>query len=75
MVVIFFTNLVPADLMDPAFPRRIPCGLQISPPSAEAWRRIRKSPAAGKGIDADDDQIRAIEHDLTVTHGLDLAAY
>ena len=31
--------------------------------------------AAANGIEADDGQIRAIEHDLTVTQGLDLAAY
>ena len=74
-VVIFSTNLAPADLMDPAFLRRIPYKLEIGPPSAEAWRRIFKSVAAANGIEADDGQIRAIEHDLTVTQGLDLAAY
>ena len=30
---------------------------------------------AANGIEAEDGQIRAIEHDLTVTQGLDLAAY
>jgi hypothetical protein len=50
-------------------------GVHVSPPSAEAWRRIFKSVAAANGIEADDGQIRAIEHDLTVTQGLDLAAY
>ncbi|OYZ16816.1 MAG: hypothetical protein B7Y35_02565 [Sphingomonadales bacterium 28-64-96] len=74
-VVIFSTNLAPADLMDPAFLRRIPYKLEIGPPSAEAWRRIFKSVAAANGIEAEDGQIRAIEHDLTVTQGLDLAAY
>ena len=74
-VVIFSTNLAPADLMDPAFLRRIPYKLEIGPPSPEAWRRIFKSVAAANGIEADDGQIRAIEHDLTVTQGLDLAAY
>jgi hypothetical protein len=74
-VVIFSTNLAPADLMDPAFLRRIPYKLEIGPPSPEAWRRIFKSVAETHGIDAEDGQIRAIEHDLTVTQGLDLAAY
>ena len=74
-VVIFSTNLAPADLMDPAFLRRIPYKLEIGPPSPEAWRRIFKAVATTHGIDAEDSQIRAIEHDLTVVHGLDLAAY
>ena len=74
-VVIFSTNLAPADLMDPAFLRRIPYKLEIGPPSPQAWRRIFKTVAAHHGIEADDGQIRAIEHDLTVSQGLDLAAY
>lgn len=74
-VVIFSTNLAPADLMDPAFLRRIPYKLEIGPPSPEAWRRIFKAVAESHGVNADDGQIRAIERDLTVAHGLDLAAY
>lgn len=73
-VVIFSTNLAPADLMDPAFLRRIPYKLEIGPPSAEAWRRIFKSVADANGVEAEDVQIRAIERDL-VGQGLDLAAY
>lgn len=74
-VVIFSTNLAPADLMDPAFLRRIPYKLEIGPPSSPAWRRIFKGVAASHGIAADDSQIIEIERELTVTHGLALAAY
>jgi hypothetical protein len=74
-VVIFSTNLAPADLMDPAFLRRIPYKLEIGPPSALAWRRIFKAVAAAAGVPADDAQIAAIERELTEGHGLDLAAY
>ena len=35
----------------------------------------RKNAYAANGIEAEDGQIRAIEHYLTVTQGLDLAAY
>ncbi|WP_156254451.1 ATP-binding protein [Sandarakinorhabdus oryzae] len=73
-VVIFSTNLAPADLMDPAFLRRIPYKLEIGPPSPEAWRRIFKSVADTHGVEAEDMQIRAIERDL-VSQGMDLAAY
>jgi hypothetical protein len=73
-VVIFSTNLAPADLMDPAFLRRIPYKLEIGPPSPEAWRRIFRSVADVNGVEAEDVQIRAIERDL-IGQGLDLAAY
>ena len=73
-VVIFSTNLAPADLMDPAFLRRIPYKLEIGAPAAEAWRRIFQSVADTHGVEAEDVQIRAIERDL-VSQGLELAAY
>lgn len=74
-VVIFSTNLAPADLMDPAFLRRIPYKMEIGPPSPDAWRRIFRSVADANGVAAEDRQIREIERDLTERHGLDLAAY
>lgn len=74
-VVIFSTNLAPADLMDPAFLRRIPYKLEIGPPSPEAWRRIFMAVAASHGVPAEDGQVREIERQLTECHGLDLAAY
>jgi hypothetical protein len=73
--VIFSTNLAPADLMDPAFLRRIPYKMEIGPPSPDAWRRIFQTVADSRGVAADDAQIRAIERDLTERQGLDLAAY
>jgi hypothetical protein len=74
-VVIFSTNLAPADLMDPAFLRRIPYKMEIGPPSPDAWRRIFKTVADSRGVPTHDSQIREIERDLTAGHGLDLAAY
>lgn len=74
-VVIFSTNLAPADLMDPAFLRRIPYKLEIGPPSPEAWRRIFSAVATTHGIAAEEAQIQDIERVLTQEHGLDLAAY
>lgn len=74
-VVIFSTNLAPADLMDPAFLRRIPYKMEVGPPSAEAWRRIFASVAAAHGIPATEAEILAVERDLTERHSLELAAY
>lgn len=74
-VVIFSTNLAPADLMDPAFLRRIPYKLEIGPPAPPAWRRIFKAVAVAGGVPAEEAQIAAIERELTESHGLDLAAY
>lgn len=74
-VVIFSTNLAPADLMDPAFLRRIPYKLEIGPPSPEAWRRIFRTVAEAHGVACEDSQIREIERDLSDRNGLELAAY
>ncbi|WP_164155627.1 ATP-binding protein [Sandarakinorhabdus rubra] len=74
-VVIFSTNLSPADLMDGAFLRRIPYKLEIGAPSAEAWRRIFKSVCAANHVPAEDSQVREIERLISDRHGLDLAAY
>ncbi|WP_439544812.1 hypothetical protein [Sandarakinorhabdus sp.] len=74
-VVIFSTNLSPADLMDPAFLRRIPYKMEIGPPSPPAWRRIFKGVANSHGVPAEEHEIMAIERELTVAQGLDLAAY
>jgi hypothetical protein len=73
--VIFSTNLSPADLMDPAFLRRIPYKMEIGAPSPETWRRIFRTAANNRGVASDDAQIRDIERELTERYGLDLAAY
>ncbi|WP_439532665.1 hypothetical protein [Polymorphobacter sp.] len=74
-VVIFSTNLAPADLMDPAFLRRIPYKLEIGPPSAAGWKRIFAAAAAAQGLAASDTELDHLAHALTATHGLDLAAF
>jgi hypothetical protein len=74
-VVIFSTNLSPADLMDGAFLRRIPYKLEIGAPSPDAWRRIFKSVCAANNVPAEDSQVREIERLISERHGLELAAY
>ncbi len=50
-LVIFSTNLEPADLMDPAFLRRIPYKLEIGGPSREAFRRIFEKVSKSQGLE------------------------
>ena len=73
--VIFSTNLAPADLMDPAFLRRIPYKMEIGPPAPDVWRRIFMSVADAHGIMANEAAAREVERELRERHGLELAAY
>jgi len=73
--VIFSTNLAPADLMDPAFLRRIPYKVEVGPPAAEAWCRVFHAVAAGHGLPAEPDDVAAIQRALVQDHGLELANY
>ncbi len=76
-IVIFSTNLEPADLMDPAFLRRIPYKLEVREPSHDGYRRIFESVLAARGMTGmlTDDVFDHIINRLTVVQGLDLAAY
>lgn len=49
-IVIFSTNLAPADLMDPAFLRRIPYKLEVGAPNPDLYRRIFSSVAIAAGL-------------------------
>jgi hypothetical protein len=76
-IVIFSTNLEPADLMDPAFLRRIPYKLEICAPAQQTYRRIFESVAAANGLrdKLTDDIFGYFIRELTDTHGLALAAF
>ncbi len=49
-LVIFSTNLEPADLMDPAFLRRIPYKMQMLGPSPAEYRQIFERAASAEGL-------------------------
>jgi hypothetical protein len=76
-IVIFSTNLDPADLMDPAFLRRIPYKLEVRAPALEAYRRIFEAVAAANGLKA--QLTHEVFHQIVTTlrdvHGLELAAF
>lgn len=74
-LVIFSTNLEPADLMDPAFLRRLPYKIEIGAPSVEHFKRILTKECVAAGILVDDEMLDSIVHSITVEKQLDLAAF
>lgn len=74
-MVIFSTNLEPADLMDPAFLRRIPYKLEVAAPSLAAYRRIFDSVAAANGLSLTDEVFGHVTQTIVGTQGSPLAAY
>jgi len=74
-LVILSTNLDPADLMDPAFLRRIPYKLPVMGPSLEEYRRIFDAVSNAAGVALTDIVFNYIAHEITQAHGMDLAAF
>jgi hypothetical protein len=74
-LVIFSTNLEPADLMDPAFLRRIPYKLEIGGPSREAFRHIFEKVSADNGLLLTDETFDYIVTELVEKRGMELANY
>ncbi len=73
-LVIFSTNLEPADLMDPAFLRRIPYKLEIGGPSREAFRRIFEKISKSQGMPLTDETFAYLIGELD-KRGTELANY
>lgn len=73
-LVIFSTNLEPADLMDPAFLRRIPYKLEVAGPSREAFRRIFEKISKGQGLVCSDEVFDYVLSELEM-RGTELANY
>jgi SpoVK/Ycf46/Vps4 family AAA+-type ATPase len=74
-MVIFSTNLEPADLMDPAFLRRIPYKLEIRAPSLATYRRIFEGVATQYGMTLSDADFDYIVREITEKQNSPLAAY
>ena len=56
-LLLFSTNLVPQDLMDPAFLRRIPHKIEIGAPSESQYRTIFRRAIAEAKLDLDEEVI------------------
>lgn len=74
-LIIFATNLSPADLMDPAFLRRIPYKLQTLAPTTSVFRAIFERVCDNTGLDLTDEIVRFVVDEVTNRYGMELAAY
>lgn len=74
-LVIFSTNMSPADLMDPAFLRRIPYKLMVGAPSVIEYRRIFQTLAVAAGLAVTDEIIDTVISTLRDRDGMPLAGY
>ncbi len=74
-LVIFSTNLEPADLMDPAFLRRIPYKIQMLGPDVQEYRQIFERAAAASGLFLRDEAFEFVVEQLTHGGKHQLAAF
>jgi len=74
-LLIFSTNLQPADLMDPAFLRRIPYKIKLFEPTTEEYRRIFEAIAKHSGLTITDEVFDFIVDRLTKRNKHGLAYY
>jgi hypothetical protein len=74
-LVIFSTNLEPADLMDPAFLRRIPYKIQMLGPSQEEYREIFVRAATARGLTVTQAAFDYVVEQLTRDGKFQLAAF
>jgi hypothetical protein len=74
-LVIFSTNLAPADLMDPAFLRRIPYKLQTRGPNDADFRKIFDMASKNASLTPSDDVFDMVLEELREKHGMALACY
>jgi hypothetical protein len=73
-LVVFSTNLEPADLMDPAFLRRIPYKIELFGPDEAAFKDIFQGAARRNGLTLDDATF-AYVHGRLVGAGHELAYF
>ncbi len=74
-LLIFSTNLMPEDIMDPAFLRRIPYKLGVPAPSPEQYLETFRIESSSMGIDYDDDIGRYVMNEVTERFEQPLAFY
>ena len=74
-LVIFSTNLAPADLMDPAFLRRLPYKIRIGAPSVELYKQIFAKECNAHGMPLCEETFESIVHKIQTEKQIELAAY
>jgi predicted ATPase with chaperone activity len=74
-LVIFSTNMSPADLMDAAFLRRIPYKIKIGAPTVTDYKEIFRRVAKAAELDVSDKLIDRIVNEISVKNSFPLASY
>ncbi|HEY1707488.1 MAG TPA: hypothetical protein VGG10_04430 [Rhizomicrobium sp.] len=74
-LVVFSTNLSPADLMDPAFLRRIPYKMLVGAPTAAEYKQIFHALADAAGLKIADENLDSIIVAIRDRGGMPLASY
>ena len=74
-LIIFSTNMTPNDLMDPAFLRRIPYKLELTPPPAEDYKKIFRQILAPHNLEITDTLVNWVVEELQSRRGMTLACY
>jgi len=74
-LIIFSTNMTPNDLMDPAFLRRIPYKLELTPPPVEDYKKIFRQILAPHNLEMTESLFAWVIDELQARRGLPLACY
>lgn len=74
-LLVFSTNLSPADLMDAAFLRRIPYKVEVLLPSEEEFRSVFEAVCAKTDLHLSDEAFQFTIHEIQSTYGQPLAFY
>ncbi|WP_297370954.1 hypothetical protein [Acidocella sp.] len=74
-MLIFSTNLDPAELMDTAFLRRLPYKVEVAAPNRQTYRAIFENVCRRANVEFNDLIFNTIVHKVTQEKGLELAAY
>jgi energy-coupling factor transporter ATP-binding protein EcfA2 len=74
-LVLFSTNLNPAELMDAAFLRRVPYKIKLTAPPVDEFRRIFEATAQKRGLELTDEVFDFVIDLLTERHRFGLAYF
>lgn len=75
VMLIFSTNLLPEDIMDPAFLRRIPYKIGLPAPTDEEFLQTLQQESLLHGLESDDRIGRHIMHEIRERFNMPLAFY
>jgi SpoVK/Ycf46/Vps4 family AAA+-type ATPase len=74
-LVLFSTNLNPAQLMDPAFLRRVPYKIKLHAPTHAEYRQIFEETSRKRGLELTDEVFDFVIDQLTIRHSFGLAYF